>query len=120
MNNEFRLPIGSEIRIHYAVLVFGDEWLPFIGILFRVQDKLRVDNVARQREDIERPVNQMVPVPGDVQAADLAVAAGLVLNWRRETFGHKSDTRGTGSRYLIGIFLGNRIECQAAQFIRPS
>lgn len=86
MNDEFRLTIGAEVRVDDAVFVFGDERLAFAGVVFRVQNELGVDHVARQREDVERPMDEVVPLPGDVQAADFAITARLVFNCGEEKF----------------------------------
>lgn len=52
----------------------------FIGVLIRVEEEPGIDGLPRQRENVERPMNDVIPVPGDVQAAQLVVAARLILN----------------------------------------
>lgn len=86
MNDELDLSIGSEVGAGDAVFVLGHQRLTFAGIVFRVQKELRVDDVAGQREDVEGPMDEVIPLPRDVEAADLAIAARLVFNWTgRET-----------------------------------
>lgn len=81
MNDELDLSISPEIRVENALLVFGDERLALIGIVLRVQDELGADHIARQRKDIERSMNEVIPLPGDVQTANFTIAARLVFNW---------------------------------------
>lgn len=50
------------------------------GILICVEDESGVDDLARQREYIEGSMNEVVPAPGDIQAAQLIVAARLILD----------------------------------------
>lgn len=50
-------------------------------VLASVEHELGVDDFSGQWEDIERSVDEMVPVSGDVEAADLIVAASLSLDW---------------------------------------
>lgn len=52
----------------------------FNRVLIRVEDESGIDDFPWQWENVERPVNEMVPVPGDVQATQLVVTARLVLD----------------------------------------
>lgn len=57
VNYEFYLAIWSKVRVENAVFVFCDQRLALVRVIFRVQNELRVDDVPRQRENIERPMN---------------------------------------------------------------
>lgn len=52
------------------------------GILIRIEDEPGVDDLSGQRENVEGSMDQVVPAPGDVQAAQLFVASRLVLDWK--------------------------------------
>lgn len=52
------------------------------GILICIEDESGIDDVSRQWENVEGPVNKMVPAPGDVQAAQFVIAARLVLDYK--------------------------------------
>lgn len=49
-------------------------------VLASVEHKLGVDDFSRQREHVEGSVDEVVPVPGDVETAELIVAASLSLD----------------------------------------
>ena len=53
------------------------KWTYLVGVVPGVQDELGVDDIPGEWENVERPVDDMVPVPGDVQAAQLVVAPSL-------------------------------------------
>jgi hypothetical protein len=84
MNNEFRRPVCSKIGVYDRFFVFGHQQLPVARVLFRVENEARVDDIPRQRKDIEGPVNQMIPLARDVQASDFAVTSRLVFNCSEE------------------------------------
>lgn len=84
MNDEFGLPIGSEVGVDDAFLVFSHQRLSFVGIVFSVQDEFCVDDIAREWKHVERSMNQMIPITSDVQAANFSVATGLVFNWKEK------------------------------------
>lgn len=79
MNDELCRACRTEIRSLDALAIVGPYQLALLAILHRVQNEAGVDDVARERKDVEGPVDEMVPVARDVQAADVAEAARLVL-----------------------------------------
>lgn len=52
----------------------------------RIQDKSGVDDLSGQREHVERPVNEMIPVSGDVQTSQFVVAPRFVFDWKMYLF----------------------------------
>ena len=51
-----------------------------IGVFSCIEDKSRGYDLPREREHIERPIDQMIPLTGHIQTTDLVVAPCLVLN----------------------------------------
>lgn len=78
--NELCLSVRLEIGTRYAFFIFSIQNLSLVGILLGVQDELCVDDVARKWKDVERPMNEMIPIPCYVKTADFAIASCLVLN----------------------------------------
>lgn len=52
----------------------------FGGVFLRVQDEPCINDFPRQRKHIQWPVDEVIPAPGYVQAAQLVVATCLVLD----------------------------------------
>lgn len=52
----------------------------------RIQDKSGVDDLSGQREHVERPVNEMIPVSGDIQTSQFVVASRFVFDWKMYLF----------------------------------
>lgn len=71
--------LGTEIRFHNRVAVGGHNHLRFARVFLRVQQKTGVDHTARERKHVERPMDEMIPVARDVQAANFAKASGFVF-----------------------------------------
>lgn len=80
VDDELGHPFRVVVAADYRLFVVGNEQLALGRILLGVQDETRVDDAARQREQIQRSVDQVIPFARDVQTANFAVATGLVLN----------------------------------------
>lgn len=46
----------------------------------RVENESGIDDLTRQRENVQWSMNEVVPIPGDIQAAQLVIAARLVFD----------------------------------------
>lgn len=112
VNDELRLPIGSEVGVVDALLVLGHQHLTVVGIVLGVQDELRVDNVARQRKDVERPMYQVIPFARNVQTANFTIASRLVFNYRAEREIQPSEIGYANRQEMCNPQKKKCIECQ--------
>ena len=58
---------GKVLKYYYASI--QDSYTHLGGIIVRVQNESRVDDFARQREDVKWSVDEVIPTPGYVQTA---------------------------------------------------
>lgn len=83
MDDDFGLLFRVKIRFVYSGIPGWQKQLPLNGILPSVQNEFGVNDFPRQWEDIEGPVDEVVPVAGHIEAPELIVAPCLVLNWKK-------------------------------------
>lgn len=79
MDDELSTTCRTEIRRLNAAGIVGTDDLAFLRIFRCVQYESSIYHIAGERKDVERPMNQVVPVPGDVQTANVSETPGFVL-----------------------------------------
>lgn len=84
VNDELGAVVGIEVGAGNCLVVLGHQHLAVRGILLGEEQEPRVDDGARQGKHIERPMDEVIPVTGDVEASDLAKATGFIFNWNAE------------------------------------
>lgn len=80
VNNELGAPLRVEVGVDDGLVVFRHQQLGVRGILLGEQQEPGVYHCPGQRKYVEWPVDEVVPLAGNVQASYLTKASGLVFN----------------------------------------
>lgn len=80
MNYNFCLFARIEIRFINGCILLSEKQLSLSRVLPRVQPELGINHLPRQRKDVERPEDEVIPMSSQFETSDFVVTSRLVLN----------------------------------------